>query len=377
FGSIRGALHFKSLCNKTAASTDFNNQKIGLNNATISITGKNRLFVIDDGDVEKALVNVVFKELNLKGSSEKIDNFGGLILNREYLKIHYSRLSGGNANQGGVIYNVGIQSTTTNTIGRVEIFNSIIENNKANQGAVIYSDMPSYLIWNSVIRNNEGAEGLKGSLLFVNTGLSDETIGSSLINRDVGVRNSTIFDNKGGFVANIREGMIFNNITIIRNAAGLYLDAIKWKAKIKVTENGEEEEKVEELPSSYVSNSIIAENGIKNCAQSEDNQAVVESNLTTLECDLNATSGRPNYMLGNSQLIAGGMTEGHCDYPQSKGLLCPYKVPEDSMFGFFQPRLLTTYNSLSESLIVNKGRIYSDGTNLGIASCEWLCCTKI
>ncbi|MEE9902865.1 rhombotarget A [Acinetobacter haemolyticus] len=353
----------------TAASTDFNNQKIGLNNATISITGKNRLFVIDDGNVENDLIIVNLKELNLKGSAERIPNNGGLILNREDLRVEYSRFINGDANKGGAIYNAGLLSSQK-TAGRVRIFSSIFQHNKADQGAVIYSEMPRYFISHSVIRDNHGTANPEGALLFSQTGLSDQTIGTSLPNRDAGIRNSTIFNNKGGYVANIREGMIFNNITMIRNAAGFYLDAIKWKVKTTITENGEQKEEIKEFPSSYVSNSIIAENGVQNCTQSSENQAVVESNLTTAECNLNATSGRPNYMLGSNQLIVSGMTEGHCDYPQNEGLLCPYQVPEGSMFGFFQPRLLTSYNSLSQSLIVNKGRIYSDGTNLGIASCE-------
>lgn len=35
--------------------------------------------------------------------------------------------------------------------------------------------------------------------------------------------NSTVFNNTGGYVANIREGMVLNNVTMIRNDAGLHL----------------------------------------------------------------------------------------------------------------------------------------------------------
>ncbi|WP_271631268.1 rhombotarget A, partial [Acinetobacter baumannii] len=38
--------------------------------------------------------------------------------------------------------------------------------------------------------------------------------------------------------------------------------------------------------------------------------------------------------------------------------------------GFFRPRLLESYQSLSDSLIINKGRLYSDGSSIGLASCE-------
>ncbi|MBP7217964.1 MAG: rhombotarget A, partial [Acinetobacter sp.] len=84
---------------------------------------------------------------------------------------------------------------------------------------------------------------------------------------------------------------------------------------------------------------------------------------------------RPNIMWVPSKpthkLIAGGVNdEGVCAAPPATGLLCPYYTPKDQMLGFFKPRLLMSYSKLSDSLIVNKGRIYSDGTNIGLASCE-------
>ena len=92
-------------------------------------------------------------ELNLQGSSTKVNN-GGLILNREALTIQYSRLTGGNANNGGAIYNAGVLSDTQKTVGTVAISNSILQNNKADQGAALYTDMPYYRITQSVIRDN-------------------------------------------------------------------------------------------------------------------------------------------------------------------------------------------------------------------------------
>lgn len=41
-------------------------------------------------------------------------------------------------------------------------------------------------------------------------------------------------------------------------------------------------------------------------------------------------------------------------------------------WAFFKPRLLESYNTLADSLIINKGRLYSDGTSVGLASCETL-----
>ncbi|RLZ11011.1 rhombotarget A [Acinetobacter sp. 2JN-4] len=365
---LNSALSIKSpMTIKSEASDIFNDQKLGLNNATISINGQDRLFLIDDGSVEDTLIIVHFKELNLKGSPTRFNNNGGLILNREDLRIEYSRLTDGNANKGGAIYNAGIFSDTQKTAGKVTIFSSILKNNKADQGAVIYSEMPRYLISHSVIRDNQGVAGTDGALLHVQTGFSDETIGNSLGNRDSGIRNSTIFHNRGGFVANIREGMFLNNLTVIKNAAGLYLQSLNRK----VTTTGEDNKpEVNYYPSAYISNSIIAANGSENCRVKSDDTTVVQSNLTTVECDQNPADRLPNFMIGDNKLIAGGDDEGICDAPPADGLLCPYKIPKDQMLGFFKPRLLASYNQLSDSFIVNKGRIYSDGTSFSLASCE-------
>ncbi|ENV08884.1 rhombotarget A [Acinetobacter higginsii] len=372
---INSALNIKAAATiRTAASDGFNDNKKGLNNATIKMVGSDRLFVIDDNNVESALLAVGLIELNLQGASSKV-NDGGLILNRESLSIQYSRLVGGSANRGGAIYNAGVLSDAKNTAGYVYINNSILQNNKADQGAVIYSEMPMYLIAQSVIRDNEGVAGTNGALLYVQTGFNNDTIGGALGTGISGIRSSTIFHNKGGYVANIREGMILNNNTIIKNAAGLHLQSLNFKITTTTDENGEKKETVKEYPSSYVSNSILVANGNTNCTNTSDDTTIVQSNLTTSDCDRNAEKRLPNFMWNQNDpeqaLIAGGTNdEGICAAPPAKGLLCPYSIPKDQMLGFFKPRLLASYKQLSDSLIVNKGRIYSDGTTFSTANCE-------
>ena len=351
----------------TASSGDFRDDEKGMHNATIKMIGTERLFLINDGSVENALISVMFNELNLQGSATKM-NDGGLIYNREALNIQYSRLMGGNAVRGGAIYNAGILSDAQKTAGIVLISNSILQSNKADQGAVIYTEMPIYNISHSVIRDNEVAASGTGALIFTQTGFTDATIGTALLTRTSGIRNSTIFHNKGGYVANIREGMIFNNVTMIKNAAGLYLQAANWNVPASGTTT------TSPVPSAYVSNNIIVDNNSKNCAAAANTTTVVQSNLTTAECGVGLTE-RPNIMWMPSnpthKLIAGGVNdEGVCAAPPAAGLLCPYYTPKDQMLGFFRPRLLMSYSKLSDSLIVNKGRIYSDGTNIGLASCE-------
>lgn len=354
----------------TATSGDFNDNKKGANNATLKMVGSDRIFFINDGSVEKELILVNLNELNLKGSSTKL-NDGGLIYNREALNIQYSRLTSGNATRGGGIYNAGILSDTEKTAGIVRIGNSILEGNKADKGAVIYSEMPRYLVFQSVIRDNQGTSAIDGAILFVQTGFRDETTGVALQSRFAGINNTTIFQNKGGYVANIREGMIVNNITMIKNAAGLYLQAPKWTSKTTTGETTTEEK----FPSAFVSNSIIVDNGTTNCVTSSDDESVVQSTLTTSDCNLHAPAERPNFMWDKNnlkhKLIAGDSVEKDiCDAPPADGLLCPFTTPKDQLVGFFKPRLLSSYSTLSDSLIVNKGRIYSDGSSIGLASCE-------
>lgn len=354
----------------TATSGDFNDNKKGANNATLKMVGSDRMFFINDGSVEKELILVNLNELNLKGSATKL-NDGGLIYNREALNIQYSRLSSGNATRGGGIYNAGILSDTEKTAGIVRIGNSILEGNKADKGAVIYSEMPRYLVFQSVIRDNQGTSAIDGAILFVQTGFRDETTGVALQSRFAGINNTTIFQNKGGYVANIREGMIVNNITMIKNAAGLYLQAPKWTSKTTTGETTTEEK----FPSAFVSNSIIVDNGTTNCVTSSDDESVVQSTLTTSDCNLHAPAERPNFMWDKNnlkhKLIAGDSVEKDiCDAPPADGLLCPFTTPKDQLVGFFKPRLLSSYSTLSDSLIVNKGRIYSDGSSIGLASCE-------
>lgn len=354
----------------TATSGDFNDNKKGVNNATLKMVGSDRIFFINDGSVEKELILVNLNELNLKGSATKL-NDGGLIYNREALNIQYSRLTSGNATRGGGIYNAGILSDTEKTAGIVRIGNSILEGNKADKGAVIYSEMPRYLVFQSVIRDNQGTSAIDGAILFVQTGFRDETTGVALQSRFAGINNTTIFQNKGGYVANIREGMIVNNITMIKNGAGLYLQAPKWTSKTTTGETTTEEK----FPSAFVSNSIIVDNGTTNCVTSSDDESVVQSTLTTSDCNLHAPAERPNFMWDKNnlkhKLIAGDSVEKDiCDAPPADGLLCPFTTPKDQLVGFFKPRLLSSYSTLSDSLIVNKGRIYSDGSSIGLASCE-------
>lgn len=321
-------------------------------NATIKMIGTDQLFRIDDDSVEKASFTVSFIDVNLKGAGSKSavpQGNGGLIYNHEQLVIQNSRLMDGYATSGGAIYNAGNLSNTTKTAGSVMITNSLMQNNKASQGGVLYSDMPLYYISRSVVRDNE-VTAADGALFHAQTKFADESTGGYLTSRVIGLSNSTIFHNKGSFIGNVRDGMVINNITMIKNVGGLFFDAPQGKAS--------------------VSNSILVGN-TTNCQTSATDKTIVQSNLVTAECNRNASATLPNIIYSASEkLIAGNADEGTCDVPPADGLLCPYSTPSDSFLGFFKPRILDKYTSLSQSLLINKGRLYSDGTSVGLASCE-------
>ncbi|QSB53216.1 rhombotarget A [Acinetobacter calcoaceticus] len=321
-------------------------------NATIKMIGTDQLFRIDDDSVEKASFTVSFIDINLKGAGSKSavpQGNGGLIYNHEQLVIQNSRLMDGYATSGGAIYNAGNLSNTTKTAGSVMITNSLMQNNKASQGGVLYSDMPLYYISRSVVRDNE-VTAADGALFHAQTKFADESTGGYLTSRVIGLSNSTIFHNKGSFIGIVRDGMVINNITMIKNAGGLFFDAPQGKAS--------------------VSNSILVGN-TTNCQTSATDKTIVQSNLVTAECNRNASATLPNIIYPASEkLIAGNADEGTCDVPPADGLLCPYSTPSDSFLGFFKPRILDKYTNLSQSLLINKGRLYSDGTSVGLASCE-------
>ena len=331
-------------------STLVDTDQPGSHNATIKMIGTDQLFKIDDESIEKGSISVSLTDLNLQGAGLKSKAFtGGLIDNHEMLKIQNSRLIDGYAAQGGAIYNRGLVAKSGQTYGFVTITNTLIQNNKATEGGVIYSEQPLYLVTQSVIRDNE-VSSVTGSLFFNANKFDDASTAGYLSQRDTGLSNSTFFHNKVGFIANIRDGMFVNNITMIKNDKGLFLDAPQGNASI--------------------SNSVLVGNTI-NCQASITDKAIIQSNLVTTECNRNATSKLPNILYpANEKLIAGSTDEGVCDVTAKEGLFCPFNTPKDSFLGFFKPRLLESYNTLADSLIINKGRLYSDGTSVGLASCE-------
>lgn len=306
------------------------------NNAVIQTAVKDRIFLIDrklapnfDKEADKdTLITVTMNEVTLKGCEQKncVDQ-GGLIFNKEKLLLQYAQLLNGSARQGGAIYNEGLYQANK-PLSSVGIINTLIRNNKANQGAVIYSEMPQYMISQSVIRDNEAIDA--NASLFDSKQAFDEKT-SELIGTSSGrgVVNSTLFNNKG-YTINVMDGMMINNITMVMNSKGLIVNA--------------------PFKNAYVVNSILAKNGTEDCrviAGGEPNK--LSNNLYSFGCI--GTASRP---LAKLNLFAGNSVEGKCEV-NSDGLLCPFTTTEKTVLGYFRPRLLTSYKTVDDSPIVNKG----------------------
>lgn len=369
-------VRIQSLYENTSLSTS---PVLGRNNAIIQMTGKDRLFYIDrktkdptipasvwdkieidkesasgatDGSSDTDSIRTIdFYEVSLQGcgqdncaSAKQNDvNYasgkGGIIYNKEIIRIQYSRLEKGFAQQGGAIYNAGLYAENK-PLSWVAFVNSVALNNQASQGAVIYSDIPQFLISQSVIRDNVVKDS--SSAIFDIKESFDEERSKNLVNESLrrGILNSTIFNNTG-HIAKILDVMRVNNTTMLKNTAGLIINAPYKLA--------------------YISNSILAQNGKADCEFIAGNVADnISNNLYSVGC-----AGTQSTALGNTTLIAGKDIEGECDL-NSDGILCPFKTNESTSLGYFKPRLLDSYTHLSDSPIVNRG----PAINSKMATCE-------
>lgn len=329
-------------------------KQIGIHNATLMTTGQHRIFNIDDGRADISQIAVSLLQLNLQGCGvATCAQQGGLIFNRENLTIQYAKLTKGHAVSGGAIYNAGIVvGNNATSTGYINLSKSILQQNTADNGAALYTEQPLYQISHSVLRDNL-TKSASGAVLYSMTAFDDATTNTANFLRSGFLVNSTLFGNSG-YLMNLRDGLYANNVTAIRNNKGFYLDAPKGKA--------------------HIANSIVVDNGT-DCSFSSSNTAKTLNNLvgSTTTCG-SGEADNPNLdwsQLAHNKLIAGTQTESTaCDAPPADGLLCPFNTPQDSFLGFFRPRLLSSYTRLSDSPIINRGRLYSDGTSMALYSCQ-------
>ncbi len=338
--------------------------QLGLKNATIKMQGTDLIFNIFDNSIVDNPIAVSFSEITLDGCAKTsgCNNNGGLIYNQERLTAQYMRFKNGVASvNGGAIYNAGTVTNDDNTSGYVTIINSIFEKNSAQQGAAIYSELPRFNVYKTVVRDNINTNETNGTVFYSQTNFTDSSTTGNLSQRIYGLKNSSIFSNTG-YVINVRDGMVVNNLTVLQNSKGIYLDA--------------------PLGNASLSNSILLENGRYNpngtssegnCTFATTDLTKVQNNLsneiTAQDCGL-GTTANPNNSVGTDHVLAGSSIEGRCDLPPAMGLLCPFHTPENTFLGYFKPRLLLSYTAITDSPIVNRGRVFSNGDTLSLASCE-------
>lgn len=346
----------QSIILQTQNTTLLQDASTGVHNATIFAGGAHRLFTIDDGRADISQKTVTFNQLNLQGcGTGTCAAQGGLIFNRESLTLQTSTLSNGSATLGGAIYNAGlVTGNNTSSAGVLTITGSIIRGNSADTGAAIFTEQPLYQISRSIIRDNVTRQA-GGAVIYSLNRFDDATTSTSGFNRISYLVNSTLFGNSG-YLANVRDGVYLNNVTAVKNTAGLYFDAPMGKA--------------------HLSNSILVDNGT-DCQFAAGDQSLFYNNLVTRADATGCGPGQANNpntdwsSLPRNKLIAGTAVESaSCDLPPADGLLCPFNTPKDQFLGYFRPRLLSSYTSLTQSPMINRGRLFSDNTSLGLYSCE-------
>ena len=306
---------------------------LGKNNAVIKMAGKDRIFLIDrtlapnfDQVTDKdSLITASLNEITLNGcDQDSCADQGGLIFNKENILLQYAQLLNGKARQGGAIYNAGAY-TESKPLSSVGVTNSLLRGNTANQGGVIYSVMPQFIVTNSVVRDNE-VKNADASLFESEQAFDEKTSNNIGTTSGRGMINTTMFSNKG-YTIKVMDGMMVNNITMVMNTKGLIINA--------------------PFKNAYVVNSILAKNGTEDCrviAGAEANK--ISNNLYSVGC-----AGSASQLIGTANLIAGTSVEGKCDV-NSDGLLCPFAESDKTILGGVSKSMLT----LNEAIIdVKKG----------------------
>ncbi|TCB51116.1 rhombotarget A [Acinetobacter sp. ANC 4779] len=315
----------------------------GLNNAVIKMAGKDQIFNIDNDLSDLALITI--REVSFEGCNKNVcADKGGIFYNNESLVLQYVKLSGGNARLGGAIYNVGESSATQNYISQVSITDSIVENNTAMTGAVLYGQRPAFTLRSVVLKNNNTTSGAAN--IFSEKATQDVSL---LTNKNMNKLSNSTFLNNSGYAINIRDGVAVNNVTIVGNNAGVQFDSAEGYG--------------------YLANSIVVGNGTgtSNCQFSADDKTRMQNNLVGTECK-SGEAKYPNEFWTGTKLFAGNSSEGTCKslVEDPDALLCPYSTPKNTFLGYIRPRILLSAKNMFDTLILNKGRVdlSSDSTQL-------------
>lgn len=311
----------------------------------IKASGTHNLFIIDDGinnnhDNNSATVdryiNVYFNNIDLTGCNNNCAIDGGIFFNKEGLHITNSVISHGVAsNAGGAVYNAANAVFTIN--------NSVIKQNKASFGGAIYSENANIRLTSSLVTENQTAQTNSGAISVAKNAANSPY---SAIRRFI---ENTTFSANQGTALNLKEGIVVNNSTIVKNTVGIDFN--------------------HSLPTIY--NTIIADNTI-DCqafaAIPNDNRAYFANNLSVINKGCPTVNVHNNIIItntGDQTLMAATDNNGRCAAPPANGLLCPLGN-YGGLTRTHKPRLLASYSKISDSFIVNKG-FNTNTLNSGLA----------
>lgn len=370
--------------------------KSGQSQPTISFTSK-RLFNIDDETAQQNKMRVVIQGMKMQGpyvkssaltAEEKasLSDEGGIIFNREQLLLEQIRLVGGAAKKGGAIYNAS--SDAILTVKNAEFFN-----NYSNLGAAIFSELPTMSMSRSLVRENKPIDttqqGFAVEIEISEGALSEiprdskQSVFQLKLNRLV--TNTIFYANQVG-VMTLKPGMFVNNITAVENKTGIDLETkfntvnldsrpvVAAKLSNSVILNSKEYDlKVPDNDWTFINNSVIRKQGIVNLDGKTKTvvKAAYQDELNEVELKLNPDGS-------SFKLIALDPTSTEekpiCRAPtvgETDGLFCPLILLEEEYLKSLKPRLLMSYQTLSESPIVNKGGgERKSTTNILSAACE-------
>lgn len=352
----------KILRSLTLRSDDLGNSRdrLGVNNPTIRAVGQERLFDINDLSNEaNSVQSVVIQQVNLEGCAATdvtrvCATNGGIISNNENLLLSSLRIKGGRAeDRGGAIYSTTPQSSVTLTIVDMQ-------NNQAAKGAAMSFDRPRFLIGGSYFSQNRVPAGSDGAVVHVADGvIQNDAAGQpvAVVTTQTGFINDSTFYQNDASVLDLREGIVVNNTTLVDNRAGVRLLALRGGANL--------------------ANSIVAGNTQFDCqfapvVDNKRDQTYLNNNLFINGCENTLDTLQVGQIkisgTGDTALFA-EQVNGQCAKPPARGLLCrPQPVattaPElqdgTEVFNpYLRPRLLTEYQTLNDSKIVNRGRSIS------------------
>lgn len=316
----------------------------GSRNALIVAGGKFRIFD-NTSDAPNVAITLTINSIDLKGcgtgaaGSAICDTNGGVIYNAGTLNLTNVRIYNGSATNGGGIYNTGPGKIGASTI-------ELKNNNAEEQGAALWSQNASFVLSQSLIRDNtiNAANASTGFAIYT------LNIDDKLTSTQSGLRASTVYNNTANAM-NIVPGILVTNATIVGNHGGVTLNSPSLSAGLF--------------------NSIVGDNNGADCTFIAGDKTPVGNLVFTNSC-ASGSSGLPDGSkqlsdTGTETLMATGTSVNGrvaCALSPAVGILCPFSIAADQFNGFLLPRLLyPQYKTISESPIVNKG--YSGTSSIG------------